>query len=54
MFEAKGREVLVGAYAETCWIQIELMKKMKSQRQGGFLMAKIRQVGDRITARILI
>ncbi|MHC4604175.1 MAG: MarR family winged helix-turn-helix transcriptional regulator [Planctomycetota bacterium] len=29
------------------------MKKMKSQRQGGFLMAKIRQVGGRIAERIL-
>ncbi len=29
------------------------MKSMKTQRQGGFLMAKIRQVGGRITERIL-
>lgn len=29
------------------------MKKMKEQRQGGFLMAKIRQVGGRISERIL-
>jgi DNA-binding MarR family transcriptional regulator len=29
------------------------MKDMKSQRQGGFLMAKIRQVGGRIAERIL-
>ncbi len=29
------------------------MKKMKSQRQAGFLMAKIRQVGGRIFERIL-
>ena len=29
------------------------MKKMKDQRQGGFLMAKIRQVGGRISERIL-
>ena len=29
------------------------MKKMKSQRQAGFLMAKIRQVGGRIAERIL-
>jgi len=29
------------------------MKNMKSQRQGGFLMAKIRQVAGRIVERIL-
>jgi len=29
------------------------MKKMKDQRQAGFLMAKIRQVGGRISERIL-
>ena len=29
------------------------MKKMKEQSQGGFLMAKIRQVGGRISERIL-
>ena len=29
------------------------MKNMKSQSQGGFLMAKIRQVGGRITERML-
>jgi DNA-binding MarR family transcriptional regulator len=29
------------------------MKKMKEQRQAGFLMAKIRQVGGRISERIL-
>ncbi len=29
------------------------MKKMKSQRQGGFLMAKIRQVGGRIFSKML-
>lgn len=29
------------------------MKKMKDQYQGGFLMAKIRQVGGRISERIL-
>ena len=29
------------------------MKKMKSQSQGGFLMAKIRQVGGRIAERML-
>jgi len=29
------------------------MKKMKDQHQGGFLMAKIRQVGGRISERIL-
>jgi len=29
------------------------MKNMKSQRQGGFLMAKIRQVGGRIFERML-
>ena len=29
------------------------MKEMKSQRQSGFLMAKIRQVGGRISERIL-
>jgi len=29
------------------------MKSMKSQSQGGFLMAKIRQVGGRIAERIL-
>lgn len=29
------------------------MKKMKNQRQAGFLMAKIRQVGGRISERIL-
>jgi DNA-binding MarR family transcriptional regulator len=29
------------------------MKNMKSQSQGGFLMAKIRQVGGRIAERIL-
>ena len=29
------------------------MKKMKSQRQGGFLMAKIRQVAGRLFERIL-
>ena len=29
------------------------MKKMKEQHQGGFLMAKIRQVGGRISERIL-
>jgi DNA-binding MarR family transcriptional regulator len=29
------------------------MKKMKSQSQGGFLMAKIRQVGGRVFERIL-
>ena len=29
------------------------MKKMKDQYQGGFLMAKIRQVGGRISARVL-
>ena len=29
------------------------MKKMKSQSQGGFLMAKIRQVGGRISERML-
>jgi DNA-binding MarR family transcriptional regulator len=29
------------------------MKKMKQQSQGGFLMAKIRQVGGRISERIL-
>jgi DNA-binding MarR family transcriptional regulator len=29
------------------------MKKMKTQRQAGFLMAKIRQVGGRIAERIL-
>ena len=29
------------------------MKKMKEQHQGGFLMAKIRQVGGRIVERLL-
>jgi DNA-binding MarR family transcriptional regulator len=29
------------------------MKKMKDQHQGGFLLAKIRQVGGRISERIL-
>ena len=29
------------------------MKKMKSQRQAGFLMAKIRQVGGRLFERML-
>jgi DNA-binding MarR family transcriptional regulator len=29
------------------------MKNMKSQRQGGFLMAKIRQVGGRISEQML-
>jgi len=29
------------------------MKSMKSQRQGGFLMAKIRQVGGRIFSKML-
>jgi DNA-binding MarR family transcriptional regulator len=29
------------------------MKKMKDQHQGGFLMAKIRQVGGRIVERLL-
>jgi len=29
------------------------MKKMKDQHQGGFLMAKIRQVGGRISERIM-